>query len=255
MSTLSRSRRRLSVWLTAALLSVAAPAAAHVSPSVDTNNRYLNVTPMADRVRFSYTVLIGETPGRMARHALDLDGDRTVSEAEANAWGQDLARRVQAALEVTIDGHVVPVVWSEVFVGMDDRGTDAGAFSLDLIAWLCAPTPGARREVDIVDHFALTPPGETEVRISDEPGVRVEVSRVGQNDLVGRVARFEATAAPLSDGLHLVYAVKDATPLADGRCPVAPKPTKATSRWPLVVGGIAALAIALLVALRLRPRS
>ena len=41
-----------------------ASAAAHVSPSVDDNNRFLKLTPLGDRVRLAYTVLFGDNPGR-----------------------------------------------------------------------------------------------------------------------------------------------------------------------------------------------
>jgi hypothetical protein len=248
MSALSRW------WPALVILGVAAPASAHVAPSADTNNRYLNVTPMGDRVRFAYTVLIGETPGIVARHALDKDGDQSVSEAEADAWGRDLGERIRTGLAVTIDGVAVPVTWSEVFVGMDDRSINGGAFSLDLIAWLCVPDAGSRRTVDIVDPFSLTPVGETEVRIADEPGVSVEVARVGQNDMAGRVARFDTVAAPLADGLHLVYTAEDASPRRDGLCP-APKVKRATPRWPVLLGAVLALALVIGLAVRRRARS
>src|SRR5688572_20228517 len=43
-----------SVALAGALAALPAPAAAHVAASEDVNNRYLKVSPMADRVRLAY---------------------------------------------------------------------------------------------------------------------------------------------------------------------------------------------------------
>jgi hypothetical protein len=117
------------------------------------------------------------------------------------------------------------------------------------------PTPGTRHEVDLVDGFSLTPAGETEVRIADEPGIRVEVSRVGDGvagDMLGRVAQFQKLAAPLAGGLHVVYTNQGATALADGRCEGAKKTTRTTPRWPAFVGAAGALVIVTVLALRRR---
>jgi hypothetical protein len=250
--------RALSRWaLILLILAAPAVASAHVAPSADTDNRYLDVTPMADRVRFAYTILVGEAPGKMARHALDRDRDGQVSEAESDAWASDLAERVRAGLEVRIDGHTVPVTWAETYVGMDDRSTDAGAFSLDLIAYLCAPAAAAKRTVDIRDPFALTPPGETEVRLSQEPGITVEVAKVGAGEISGRVARFEGLAAPLTEGFHMVYAIgADARAVPDGKCaaPRAPKAAGATGRWLLFGGIFAVVALSAVAVIRRRRR-
>jgi hypothetical protein len=240
----------------AALATVAAPgpAAAHVAPSEDTNNRYVKLTPMADRVRIAYTILVGQAPGRMTRQRLDRDRDRVVSEAEADAWAQDLARQVLAELALSLDGQPVPLAWSEVVPGMDDRSVSGGAFSVDLIAWACLPGPGARHEVELIDGFSLVPAGETEIRIADEPGVTIEVARLGDGthgDLVGRTASFQKIAAPLSAGLRVVYRADGARPLADGRC-AAPKARRATPRWPILLGAL--LGAAVVIALSLRRR-
>lgn len=245
----------------AALAVVGAPrlVEAHVAPSEDTNNRYVKLTPMADRVRLAYTILIGQAPGRIARQALDQDGDRVVSEAEADAWARDFGAAVLAELELTVDGLPVPLAWSEVVAGMDDRSVAGGAFSLDLIAWACLPAAGARHEVELVDRFSLTPAGETEIRIADEPGVKVEVARIGDGvhgDLIGRTAQFQKLAVPLADGLRVVYTTAGATPLADGRCPApgAPKKRRATPRWPVVLGALLGAAVVIGLSLRRRKR-
>lgn len=234
-------------------------AQAHVAPSEDTNNRYLKLTPMADRVRLAYTILIGQSPGRIARQLLDADRDRMVSEAEADAWAQDLGAQVLAELSLSLDGEAVPLAWSEVVAGMDDRSVSAGAFSLDLIAWACLPAAGARHEVELIDGFSLVPAGETEIKIADEPGVTVEVARIGtgeHGDLVGRSAQFQKMARPLAQGLRVVYSAGGATPLADGRCPAGgPKKRRATPRWPVVLGALLGAAVVFALALRRRRRA
>lgn len=238
-------RRLVLAAIVAAIPWAAAPAGAHVAPSEDTNNRYVKLTPMADRVRVAYTILVGQRPGRAARAALDRDRDRTLSDAEVQAWADDLAAQVRRSLELRVDGAPAPVTWSEVHAGVDERAVDAGAFSLDLITWVCAPGAGPRHEVELIDRFSLLPPGETEVRIADEPGIRVEVARVGAHEMIGRHVQFQALAAPLAEGVRVVYDASRARPLADGRCP-RPKPTTATSRWPFILAALGALAAAVL---------
>ena len=46
-------RRAPALVLAITLVGLRGPAAAHVAPSVDDNNRYIKVTPAADRVRIA----------------------------------------------------------------------------------------------------------------------------------------------------------------------------------------------------------
>jgi hypothetical protein len=237
----------------AAVAAATGSAVAHVAPSEDTNNRYVKLTAMADRVRIAYTILVGEQPGRTTRRGLDTDGDGTISDAEADAWGDDLAEAVRTKIQVQLDGSAVPFMWSEVSVGMDDRRVAGGAFSVDMIAWLCTPGGGPRHELTLVDRFALTPAGETEVRVADEPGIRVDVAKVGAAEMAGHVARFDAIAAPFSDGVRLVWDAARARPLADGRCARPTSAAKKTPRWPFAIGGgIVAIALIAIAAGRRR---
>src|SRR5260221_10143937 len=104
--------RGLALALSIAL--VAAPARAHVAPSVSDNNRYLKLTPLGDRVRLAYTVFYGEAPGAELRRTIDGNHDGTIDDAESQAFGDRIARDIAAALEVTVDGAAQPVAWSEV---------------------------------------------------------------------------------------------------------------------------------------------
>lgn len=241
-----------------ALLTVVADeAAAHVVASPTFNNRYVKVTPAPDRVRVAYTIMLGDLPGNAARQALDVDGDGQLTDAEVEPWKRDLAARVLGGLTVRFDGEPAEVAWDEVVVGLGTPDVTAGAFSLDLIAWVCAPGGGGRHELDLWDRFALTPPGETEVKVEDQPGVTIDVARVGPEggggELISHEAKYMGHAAPLADGLRLVYTAPGA-PLADGRCARAAAGSSRPPRWPFAVGSIAALVIAVAITIRRRRR-
>lgn len=203
-----------------AITVAAGSAAAHVAPSVDDNNRYLKVTPAADRVRLAYTVFFGEVPGAQTRKTIDADRDGRISDAEAQAFGVRLAGEVAPALEVTLDGTTRPVVWSTVAVGMGTPSTAGGAFSIDLIAWLCLPSARGTHTVLVRDRFRIPRPGETEVKVEDALGITIDRTRVGPASDPGHDYRFAGPGGPLADdGLDLVYTASDRAPLtADGTC-------------------------------------
>src|SRR5438477_5338231 len=133
-------RRRILV--AAITLAVASAARAHVAPSVDDNNRYLKLTPMGDRVRLAYTVFFGEIPGAEARRSIDANHDGTITEAEAQVFGTRVSTDVAGALDLDVDGTQQRVVWADVVVGMGTQRTAAGAFAIDLIAYICLPARG-----------------------------------------------------------------------------------------------------------------
>jgi len=167
----------LAVTLGALSLLPASGTSAHVAPSIDDNNRYLKLTPLGDRVRLAYVVFFGEVPGAQARPSIDADRDGAISDAEAQAFGARLAREIAAALDISIDGAPRRLAWTTVSVGMGSARVAAGAFSVDLVAYLCLPTARGRHEVRLFDQFRLPHPGETEVRVEDGPGVTIERAR------------------------------------------------------------------------------
>src|SRR3954462_12679567 len=101
-------------------------AAAHVAPSVGDNNRYLKLTPLGDRVRLAYTVFYGEVPGAGMRRTIDANHDGTIDDAESQAFGDQIAPELAAALDITVEGARQPVTWSQVVVGMGTPATAAG---------------------------------------------------------------------------------------------------------------------------------
>ena len=158
-----------------------APTFAHVAPSDRENNRYVLVAPLGDRVRLAYTVYMGQEPGRRARARMDADHDGRLDDREARAFGDELAAQVAPRLSLEVDGRPVAVQWQEVDVGLGQPVADAGAFAVDLVAWICLERPRERlaHRVRLRDGFHLPDPGETELRAEESPGVRITHSRLG----------------------------------------------------------------------------
>ena len=173
-------RRRAAALLLAAGLAPRG-AAAHVAPTVGDNNRYLKLTPLADRVRLAYTVFYGEVPGAELRKVIDANHDGAIDDAESQAFGARIADQLAGALELTVDGARRPVTWSQVVVGMGTPSATAGTFSIDLVAAICVTPPRGAHAIELRDRFELAHPGETEIRFEDSPGVTIDAARVGDD--------------------------------------------------------------------------
>lgn len=208
----------------------AALAAAHIAPSIDDNNRYLKLTPAADRVRISYTVFFGEVPGAQTRKTIDANHDGTISDDEASSFGTKIAGEVAPSLELTVDGKLQTVTWATVSVGMGSAKTDAGSFSVDLVAWACLPVARGKHTLLLRDRFRIPRPGETEAKVEDSPGVTIHHARVGTTNDPTHDYKFAGPGGPLADdGLDLEFTASDKAPLtADGTC----KGGGATSKRP-----------------------
>jgi hypothetical protein len=248
----------LVVTLGAAAAALAPRSAfAHVAPSVDDNNRYIKLTPLGDRVRLAYTVFYGEIPGAKARATIDADHDGAISDAEGQAFGHKLADEVAAGLDLTVDGAQRKVAWAEVAVGMGTPSTTAGAFSIDLVAWICLPTPRGRHALTLHDHLALTRPGETEVKIEDSLGVTLDRAKIGPADDASHDYRFVGAGGPLADdGLDLTFTASHRAAVTPDLICAAAAPAHASPVFFAGLGAALALvaAIGYLVALRLRAR-
>jgi hypothetical protein len=198
---------RLLVVLAITLMT--ATGAAHVGPSKDDNNRYLKLSPQADRVRLAYTVFFGEVPGGKMRSSIDADHDGTISEKEAQAFGDKLADEVADALDLRLDKTQLEIRFEQVVVGMGSPQVRAGSFSVDMIANLCIG-PHARHELVLRDRFRLLNPGETEVRIEDARGIALSAVKIGQSK--EKQVKYVGPGGPLSDdGVELTF---DVTPEA-----------------------------------------
>jgi hypothetical protein len=213
-------RRGLVLAITLGGAAAASSARAHVAPSVDDNNRYLKLTPLGDRVRLAYVVFYGEVPGARLRPSLDTDRNGSISEREGQVLGARLGKEIAAALDVSVDGVQLPVTWTAISVGMGSPRVAAGSFSVDLVASLCLPSARGRHELRLFDRFRVPRPGETEVRIEDSPGVRIERAKIGDHKDPAGSFRFTGPGGPLSDdGLELAFtAGASAAILPDGAC-------------------------------------
>jgi hypothetical protein len=234
---------RLSPMLAIAL--VAATAHAHVGPSVGDNNRYLKVTPLGDRVRLSYTVFYGQIPGAKLRRMIDAGRDGAIDDTETRAFGDRVAREIAAALEVTVDSARRPVAWSQVVVGMGTPKTAAGAFSIDLVAWFCLAPPRGTHTMLLRDRLSLDNPGETEVKVEDSPGVKVDHARIGADAHLGIEYKIIGAGGPLEDdGLDVQFTAGDnAVVTSDAVCErAAPRRDIPTG---VIVGAAAVTAFAL----------
>jgi hypothetical protein len=239
--------RRAPRLLVLAITLAAAVARAHVAPSVDDNNRYIKVSPAADRVRVAYTVFFGEVPGAQTRPSLDANHDGTLSDEEGQAFGVKLAGQVGSSLELTIDGTIQPVAWTTVAVGLGSPQVAAGSFSVDMVAWACLPRVRGRHTLGLRDRFRVPHPGETEIKVEDGPGITVESARIGRQSDPANDFRFAGPGGPLmDDGLDLAFVAADSAPLTnDGTC------TGATAKKPIPKALVIALAAGLAAVLAL----
>jgi hypothetical protein len=217
--------------ITLATLAVAGAmgsAAAHVAPSETENNRYLKITPAADRVRLAYTVFYGEEPGRQFRAQIDADHDGQVSDAEAHAFGIARSADVAAAMEVTLDGKTLPIGWQTVAVGMGSPQTSAGSFSIDFITTVCTSGSGTHTLL-LRDRFRIPNPGETEAKVEDALGIDIDHTHIGVIQDPSNDYKFVGPGGPLmDDGITVAFTVTDKAPMQDAACKSAAAPTSKT---------------------------
>lgn len=236
-------------------ITLASIARAHVAPSVDDNNRYIKVTPQADRIRLAYTVFFGEVPGAALRPSIDTNRDGTISDAEAQTYGDRVAADVIGSLELATDGAQQRLAWKQVVVGMGSPVVaGGGSFSIDMIAYVCLARPGGKHELLVKDRFRVPKPGETEVRVEDGQGITVEAARIGGADALANDFKFVGPGGPLSDdGLRVAFSATDQAPRS-GKCVAAAAPADG-DRIPWLAIGLGAAAVVLGVVLVIRYRS
>ena len=260
--TLARVRR---LMLIAVACSLGATAHAHIGPSEQENNRYVKLTLLGNRVRLLYTYYIGEVPGRQVRHRMDANRDGVLDDQEQQRFGAEIAVTVAANLDVTVDERRVSLQFDTVSVGVGTPTVAAGAFSVDLVTWLCLDDATARTHHDIVlfDHWRPPQPGETELRVEESPGVEVSRSTFGSD---GKISQLEFKWIESQDprpldvqGLFLAFdVVPGAADMATDQCgapPPAPVQASRAWRWVLYAVGAGALLVLIVLAIGRRTGS
>ncbi len=242
-----------------------ATAHAHIGPSVRENNRYVKLTLLGNRVRLLYTYYLGEVPGRQARHRMDANRDGVLDDAEQARFGADIAATVATNLDVTVDERRVPLQFGTVSVGVGTPTVDAGAFSVDLVTWLCLDDAATQTRHDIVlfDHWRPPQPGETELRVEESPGVEVSRSTFGSDGTVSQLKfKWVETRGPRPHDVQGLYLAFDVDPntadMAVDQCaPPEPPADRATpvSHWVLYAIGGGALLVLIAVAIARRTGS
>lgn len=237
-------------------VAVVAPrsAHAHVSASVDDNNRYLKLEPSADRIRLAYTIFYGEVPGAATRPSIDTNRDGSLDAAEASAFATNLASQVTDGLAVTLDGEPVHVEWAEVAAGMGAPSVAAGSFSIDLVAYFCFARVGGRHTFVMRDAVKLTRPGETEVHVVDATGIEVDHARIGPAQDASNDLRFAGAVPGLAEGgLDLAFTAGPAA--LDTHEPRCADAHHAPVPMALIVALAAGLAVVVTTIVVLRKRS
>lgn len=246
------TKSMVSTALWAATLSVAS---GHVAPAVDTNNRYLKLSPRGDRVRFAYTVFFGDIPGAVARQAQDLDRDGQLSEPERRAFGHRLAEQVAAGLRIEIDGVPVPVRWDDAEVGLGTTAVAAGSFAVDLVTEICISADVDPHHISLRDSWEIPNPGETEIIIEDGPGIRIDRARLGGFDNPSHTYLIHGRDTTLSNqGLDVRFRI-GSTWRASGRCAgKAPSGHTNHKKWRWIVGTGVVAAVGLTCAWHMKRR-
>lgn len=251
---------RLASLIFLALLALPSRVGAHVQVSDRENNRYIKLTPTADRVRLAYTVYMGQEPGAQARRRLDRTRDGLIDEGEAKPFGDELAQAVAAGLRITVDGVEIPVEWHQISVGLGTPETSAGAFSVDLIAWICVPRARGEHRVTMLDAYRVPIHGETELRAEESPGVRITRSAISDDPRQNAVEhKWRGGAAPTAhEPYELNYEVSpDAIPTTTEPCAhAAPRNNDdpaSSKRW-LTLAALAALLLTVTIIMIRRRR-
>ena len=238
-------------------LLCALPSFAHVAPSERENNRYILVAPLGDRVRLAYTVYMGQVPGRQARARMDANRDGRIDEDEARKYGEQVAAQSAPRLSLAVNGVPVPIRWEEIDVGLGQPVTAAGAFAVDLIAWICLEQPRERltHRLRLRDGFHLPDPGESELRAEESPGVRIVRSHLGPgSDTLRLDYRWTGGPGQLeTTGYDLEFVVDPALALYGGEACGAESSAHGRSRpWLLLVPAVILVAAGTWLVMRRR---
>lgn len=192
-----------------ALALVAPPARAHVGPSPEANNRYVTIVLEPGAARVHYALFFGDRPGSVARARMDRTGagDGVISDAERDAFADDIARRVGEGLEVSIDREAREITWDRVDIAMDTRSVEGGAFSIELLSTFCFE-PEGEHALKIRDAFRVPPVGEGSLAL-EEGEVEVLRAAMGDGDGVRGAYKWMGRGQLAEEGYNLEFHVPE----------------------------------------------
>jgi hypothetical protein len=186
-----------------ALVCAATPAAAHVAPSPNVNNRYLKATLLPGEVRLAFTLFLGDRPGAAARRRMDADGNGRIDDAEAKSFGARTLAEIAPGLHVVLDGRPADG-WQVADVGLGLASATGGAVSVDLALVVPYADPqAAEHTLRLDDGVQLADPGEGELLVEESPGVRVLESHLA-DERGGVEIRFPFMGNPGAPGERAV---------------------------------------------------
>lgn len=194
-------------------LASSPPAAAHVGPSPETNNRYLTLVLEPGAVRVVYALFFGDVPGQAARKRMDQANDGVLSEREQDAFAAEIADSVADGLRVELDGEPRAIEWDRVEVGIGAPDVDAGSFSIDMVATLCYE-PAGEHALELEEAFRVPPVGEGALAL--EPGgVEVLRSAMGEGEGVRKSYKWMGLGPVAEEGYRLALRVPQGAEIAE----------------------------------------
>ena len=216
---------------------------AHVAAAVKDNNRYLKITVFDRAIRLVSIIYFGEIPGQRARRAMDTDNNGTLSDDEVAVFVESWSTRVHDALEI----DVMPtseIDWEPPSPGIDDRSSNAGAFSIDIVGWVCIDSLRSTQTLTLRDTLTLPTPGEIEIRPEESPGTEITSLKLdGQSmtsfNLVGEQAR------KLARGFEIQWITNEQQSVPNPHCQKPTDSSKPQRRG--LLGGVLAAVIAAII--------
>lgn len=147
--TLARTGAAAALTLSIAL-ALAIPARAHVGHVISRAERYLKIDASEADTRVVVSLMLGPDEGQRVLEAADVDGDREVTQAEADLYLAEWAEGLRDELPVTIDGEHAPLSWTDGWLDPIGRVRPV-ALTVEMVAHL--PRGGREQQIVLEDRM------------------------------------------------------------------------------------------------------
>ncbi len=223
----------------AALLALSLPSSradAHLGHEIARAERYLKFDVGDDEARVVVSLTLGPAEGARVLASADTNGDRTVSEAERDAYLAQWADGLRAELPLSVDGEPRPLTWSEPY--MDPIGSvRPAAVTVEMVAHV---ELGGRRTLRLQDRMVRRDVFDrTDVSFQVRDRARLVASGIGED--VDTPTRDLFYGPELSQGEPVVLTAIVETPERPGEMP-----------WALLAIVVLPLLLVLVLVLRAR---